>query len=87
VESRVSRTALNEGLTWTSTGLTLGVTAGAAVAGAAVDAWGGQQAFLVPALGAAAAGALALLGGLLVRGPAPADAPERAAVDEVSRTP
>jgi len=86
VESRVARTALNEGLTWTSTGLTLGVTAGAALAGAAVDAWGGQQAFLVPALGAAAAGALALLGGLLVRGPTPADpAPlDAARRDEVS---
>ncbi|MCW2583025.1 MAG: Major facilitator superfamily 1, partial [Klenkia sp.] len=40
VESRVDRRALNEGLTWTSTGLTLGVTGGAALAGAAVDAWG-----------------------------------------------
>ncbi|MEI4274008.1 MFS transporter, partial [Klenkia sp. LSe6-5] len=70
VESRVARTALNEGLTWTSTGLTLGVTAGAALAGAAVDAWGAEGAFLVPCLGAALAGLLALGGGLLVRGPA-----------------
>ena len=62
VESRVDRRALNEGLTWTSTGLTLGVTGGAALAGAAVDAWGAQDAFLVPALGAAAAGVLALVG-------------------------
>ena len=67
VESRVARSALNEGLTWTSTGLTLGVTAGAALAGAAVDAWGAETAFLVPAVGAGAAGLLALGGGLLVR--------------------
>ncbi len=71
VESRVPRAALNEGLTWTTTGLTLGVTAGAALAGAAVDAWGPQDAFLVPSLGAATAGVLALAGGLLLRGPAP----------------
>lgn len=70
VESRVPRSALNEGLTWTSTGLTLGVTAGAALAGAAVDSWGAQDAFLVPALGAAAAGVLALAGALLLRRPA-----------------
>lgn len=69
VESRVDRRALNEGLTWTSTGLTLGVTGGAALAGAAVDAWGAQDAFLVPALGAAAAGVLALVGAVVLRRP------------------
>ncbi|SDN77289.1 Predicted arabinose efflux permease, MFS family [Klenkia soli] len=74
VESRVARAALNEGLTWTTTGLTVGVTAGAALAGTAVDAWGAQPAFLVPALGAASAGVLALVGGLLVRGSAPVEA-------------
>lgn len=76
VESRVPRAALNEGLTWTSTGLTLGVTAGAAIAGSAVDAWGAQDAFLVPALGAAAAGVFALVGALTLRRPAPVPAPE-----------
>lgn len=70
VESRVPRAALNEGLTWTSTGLTLGVTAGAALAGAAVDAWGAEAAFLVPALGAAVAGVLALVGAMVLRRPA-----------------
>lgn len=62
VESRVSRRALTEALTWTNTGLVLGVTAGSAVAGAAVDTWGAQSAFAVPALAAALAAVLALAG-------------------------
>jgi MFS family permease len=67
VESRVPRGALTEALTWTNTGLTLGVTAGSALAGAAVDAWGAQSAFAVPALAAALAGVVALLGAPLLR--------------------
>jgi predicted MFS family arabinose efflux permease len=58
----VPRTALTEALSWTTTGLTLGVTAGSALAGAAVDAWGAESAFAVPA-GAAAVAALVALGG------------------------
>jgi predicted MFS family arabinose efflux permease len=50
VESRVLRAALTEALTWVVTGLTLGVTAGSALAGVAVDAWGAETAFAVPAL-------------------------------------
>ncbi|MFW3170436.1 MFS transporter [Geodermatophilus sp. CPCC 206100] len=70
VESRVSRAALTEALSWTTTGLTLGVTAGSALAGAAVDAWGAETAFAVPALAAAGAVLLALAGApLLRRGP------------------
>jgi len=59
VESRVPRTALTEALSWTTTGLTLGVTAGSDLAGAAVDAWGAEAAFAVPALAAALAAVLA----------------------------
>ncbi|MCV2490090.1 MFS transporter [Geodermatophilus sp. YIM 151500] len=62
VETRVPRSAVNEGLAWTSTGLTLGVTAGAAVAGVAVDAWGAEGAFAVPAGAAALAALLAVVG-------------------------
>jgi MFS family permease len=69
VESRVPRSALTEALTWVVTGLTLGVTVGSAAAGAGVDAWGAETAFGVPALAAAAAGALALAGARLLRGP------------------
>jgi MFS family permease len=69
VESRVPRSALTEALSWTTTGLTLGVTAGSALAGAAVDAWGAQTAFAVPALAAALAGVIAVAGTPLLRRP------------------
>ncbi len=67
VESRMARGALNEGLAWTSTALTAGVTGGAALAGAAVDRWGAEAAFAVPAIGAALAGVLGLAGALVLR--------------------
>jgi predicted MFS family arabinose efflux permease len=71
VESRVPRSSLTEALSWTTTGLTLGVTAGSAIAGWAVDHWGAQSAFAVPALAAALAAVLALCGApLLLRGAA-----------------
>ncbi len=82
VESRVPRAALTEALAWTNTGLTLGVTAGSALAGAAVDAWGAQAAFAVPALAAAAAALIALAGAPLLRR-APASAPGEGAVSRV----
>ncbi|SOC51997.1 Predicted arabinose efflux permease, MFS family [Blastococcus aggregatus] len=80
VESRVGRGVLTESLAWTITGLTLGVTVGSALAGAAVDSWGAQQAFAVPALAAGAAGVLALVSAPLLReraGVAPATPEER----------
>jgi predicted MFS family arabinose efflux permease len=67
VESRIPRAALTEALTWVVTGLTLGVTAGSALAGSAVDAWGAEAAFAVPALSAALAGVLALAGAPILR--------------------
>jgi predicted MFS family arabinose efflux permease len=66
VESRVAPGSLTESLAWTITGLTVGVTAGSAVAGAAVDAWGAEAAFAVPALAAALAAVLALCGAPLL---------------------
>jgi predicted MFS family arabinose efflux permease len=76
VESRVAPGVLTESLAWTITGLTLGVTAGSALAGAAVDAWGAETAFAVPALAAALAAVLALCGAPLLRRPDPAPVPE-----------
>ncbi|MDQ3897129.1 MAG: MFS transporter [Actinomycetota bacterium] len=70
VESRVAPGMLTESLAWTITGLTLGVTAGSALAGAAVDAWGAEAAFAVPALAAGLAAVLALAGAPLLRAPA-----------------
>ena len=75
VESRVPRASLTEALTWVFTGLTLGVTAGSALAGAAVDRFGAEAAFAVPAAGAAAAALLALLGAPVLRRTAPVLAP------------
>jgi predicted MFS family arabinose efflux permease len=75
VESRVGPGVLTESLAWTITGLTLGVTAGSALAGAAVDAWGAEAAFAVPALAAALAAVLALCGAPLL-GRAPSRAPD-----------
>jgi predicted MFS family arabinose efflux permease len=76
VESRVPRRALTEALSWTNTGLTLGVTAGSALAGMAVDAWGAQSAFAVPAMAAGLAGVVALLGAPLLRTRRPLPVPE-----------
>jgi predicted MFS family arabinose efflux permease len=74
VESRVPRWALTEALSWTTTGLTLGVTAGSVLAGWAVDHGGAESAFAVPALAAALAAVLALSFSPLLRRPAPAPA-------------
>ncbi|MCZ2821568.1 MFS transporter [Modestobacter sp. VKM Ac-2977] len=69
VESRVPRASLTESLTWTSTGLTVGVTAGSALAGTAVDRWGAEAAFAVPALGAALTGVLGVAAWAVLRRP------------------
>ena len=75
VESRIARASLTEGLTWTTTGLTVGVTAGSSLAGAAVDHWGAEAAFAVPALGAALTGLLAVVAWLVLRRPVGAGVP------------
>jgi MFS family permease len=67
VESRVPRSALTESLAWTTTGLTLGVTAGSPIAGAVVDHRGAQAGFVVPALAGVLAGVLVLAGTPLLR--------------------
>ena len=83
VESRVSPGVLTESLAWTITGLTLGVTAGSAVAGAAVDAWGAEQAFAVPALAGGVAAVLSVAGAALLRTPEPAPVASRLVEDDV----
>jgi predicted MFS family arabinose efflux permease len=79
VESRVAPGVLTESLAWTITGLTLGVTVGSTLAGAAVDAWGAEAAFVVPASAGGLAAVLALAGLPLVRPTAPPVRPEDAA--------
>jgi predicted MFS family arabinose efflux permease len=83
VESRVAPGVLTESLAWTITGLTLGVTAGSAVAGMAVDAWGAERAFAVPALAGGLAALLALAGAALLRMPEPARTADRLVEDDV----
>jgi MFS family permease len=71
VEQLVPRAKLTEGLTWTSTGLTLGTAVGASLSGAVTDASGARPAFAVPAVAAAAAAAVAVLGYRRLHEPAP----------------
>jgi MFS family permease len=70
VEQLVPRSRLTEGITWTSTGLAVGVAAGAALAGRVIDAHGASAAFAVPASAAAVAVVVAILGYRRLR-PAP----------------
>jgi MFS family permease len=90
VEQLVPRGRLTEGITWTSTGLAIGVAAGAALAGRVIDAHGASAAFWVSTLAAAFAAAVAFLGYRRLR-PAPDleerdhDEPDRSAVHDVER--
>ncbi|MEU4094974.1 MFS transporter [Streptomyces sp. NPDC026673] len=62
VEQLVPRAKLTEGMTWTSTGLAVGVALGASLAGWVIDAAGARAAFAVPASAAALAVVAAFLG-------------------------
>jgi MFS family permease len=62
VEQLVPRSQLTEGITWTSTGLSVGVAGGAALAGRVIDAHGASAAFAVCTVAAAFAAAVAFLG-------------------------
>ncbi|SEN36657.1 MFS transporter [Actinacidiphila rubida] len=67
VEQLVPRAKLTEGITWISTGLAVGVAAGASLAGRVVDAHGASAAFAVPAVAAVVAVAVAVLGNRRLR--------------------
>ncbi|MFF9351193.1 MFS transporter [Streptomyces sp. NPDC014734] len=71
VEQHVPRAALTEGMTWTSTGLAVGVTLGSSAAGWVVDASGARAGYAVPAVAGALAAAVAFLGYRRLSGPAP----------------
>ncbi|MER6497917.1 MFS transporter [Streptomyces sp. NPDC001455] len=70
VEQHVPRTALTEGMTWTSTGLAVGVALGSSAAGWVVDAAGAEAGYAVPAVAGALAAAVAFLGYRRLSGPA-----------------
>ncbi|MEV7233808.1 MFS transporter [Streptomyces sp. NPDC051020] len=62
VEQHVPRTKLTEGMTWTSTGLAVGVALGSSAAGWVVDASGAKAGYAVPVVAGALAAAVAFLG-------------------------
>ncbi|MEU5435088.1 MFS transporter [Streptomyces sp. NPDC020719] len=70
VEQHVPRSKLTEGMTWTSTGLAVGVALGSSAAGWAVDAAGARSGYLVPVVAGALAAAVAFSGYRRLRRPA-----------------
>ncbi|NEA55159.1 MFS transporter [Streptomyces sp. SID13666] len=70
VEQLVPRAKLTEGMTWVSTGITVGVALGASVSGWVIDSSGAEAAFAVPAAAGALAVVVAVLGFRRLR-PAP----------------
>ncbi|MDV9192987.1 MFS transporter [Streptomyces sp. SR27] len=71
VEAHVPRTKLTEGMTWTGTGLAVGVALGSSAAGMVVDASGAEAGYVVPVVSGALAVAVGLLGHRRLRRPAP----------------
>ncbi|MET9918815.1 MFS transporter [Streptomyces sp. NPDC059605] len=69
VEQHVPRTELTEGMTWTSTGLAVGVALGSSAAGWVVDASGAEAGYVVPVVSGALAAAVAFLGYRRLSGP------------------
>lgn len=82
VERLVPRRALTEGLTWSITALTVGVTAGAATAGPLIDAYGASTAFRLSASAAILTAIAAVTVGPWLRAARASDeAPDSGAVD------
>ncbi|MBA3420009.1 MAG: MFS transporter [Geodermatophilaceae bacterium] len=62
VESLMPPGTLTEGLSWVTTGLIVGVTAGAALSGPLIDTYGAQRALVLPAMAGLVTAAIALSG-------------------------
>ncbi|MCS0637574.1 MFS transporter [Streptomyces sp. LP05-1] len=71
VEAHVPRSKLTEGMSWTSTGLAVGVSLGSAAAGWVVEAHGAAAGYAVPGVAGVLAAAVAFLGYARLREPAP----------------
>ncbi|MGW1077471.1 MFS transporter [Streptomyces sp. NPDC002537] len=71
VEQHVPRAKLTEGMTWTGTGLAVGVALGSSAAGWVVDASGARAGYVVCAVAGALSAAVAFLGYRRLRKPAP----------------
>ncbi|MFG3498207.1 MFS transporter [Streptomyces sp. NPDC047928] len=71
VEAHVPRGKLTEGMSWTGTGLAVGVALGSSAAGWVVDAHGAPAGFVVPGISGVLAAAVAFLGYRRLRRPVP----------------
>ncbi|MEE1751618.1 MFS transporter [Streptomyces sp. SP18CS02] len=71
VEAHVPRSKLTEGMSWTGTGLAVGVSLGSSVAGWVVDAHGAAAGYAVPGVAGVFAAAVAFLGYRRLRRPVP----------------
>ncbi|MFJ6570635.1 MFS transporter [Streptomyces sp. NPDC091292] len=71
VEQHVPRAKLTEGMTWTSTGLAVGVALGSSVAGWVIDAAGAKAGYVVPAVSGAVAVVVGFLGYRRLKQPVP----------------
>jgi MFS family permease len=60
IEEGVPAARLTEGITWISTGISIGVAPGAAIAGRLVDSYGASAGYYVPVVGGALAAVVAL---------------------------
>lgn len=82
VEAHVPRTKLTEGMTWTGTGLAVGVALGSSAAGWVVDASGAESGYVVPVVSGALAVVVALLGHRRLRRPVPTREGQRGEQDQ-----
>ncbi|MBM9618905.1 MFS transporter [Streptomyces zhihengii] len=71
VEAHVPRSKLTEGMSWTSTGLAVGVALGSSAAGWVVDAHGAAAGYAVPGVSGVFAALVAFLGYRRLRRPVP----------------
>ncbi|MCK8675930.1 MFS transporter [Streptomyces lichenis] len=71
VETHVPRSKLTEGMSWTSTGLAVGIALGASTGGWVVDAYGAAAGYTVPGVSGVLAAVVGLSGYRRLRTPAP----------------
>ncbi|MDI3386327.1 MFS transporter [Streptomyces sp. B-S-A8] len=71
VEQHVPRAKLTEGMTWTSTGLAVGIALGSSASGWVIDAAGARSGYAVPGVAGIAAVAVAFLGYRRLKRPVP----------------
>jgi len=71
VEAHVPRSKLTEGMSWTGTGLAVGVALGSSAAGWVVDSRGAAAGYAVPGVAGGVAAVVAFLGYRRLRRPVP----------------